>query len=106
MKTYYASPAFLYNHKGRRYERSLPIRFLAENDVEAIRAAIRFARNRAMAFDWECGSLKVAALILMPIAASGYLGSHEGVTFFEWKCDWPGTIDGHVEAFRNKGANA
>jgi len=100
MKAYYASPAFIYRHKGEAREMSLPIRYMAKDDHDALCSAVRFANNRAAAFDWTVGSIRVSEAVLLPIDSMGRLQSHNGATFFEWKCDWGITLPKAIDAWR------
>ncbi len=95
MKMYAASVAFVYGPPMR--EHSSHIEFLAKDDRDAIESAARFARNREKAFEWTFAALKVGRFEPEVIAEDGmFQGSHRG-SFFEWKYDWPDTLEQRIE---------
>lgn len=100
MKSYWADIAFIVE-PGR--ERALFIHFQAKSHKEAVEDAIRFAKNREREFQgWVFSCLKVGRFQPTQIDAEGYYSSPNGFGFFEWKYDWPGTIDERVEAISVK----
>jgi hypothetical protein len=100
MKTYWALVAFIVE-PGR--ERSSVIEFKAESQKKAVEAAARFARNRERAFrEWTFCCVKVGVFAPAPIAADGALMQSHLPWFFEWKYDWPGTLEERVASLSNR----
>ncbi len=95
MKTYWASIEFRVG-PGEGY--SSNIEYDAESDANAVRDAARFAANRCRAFDgWEFTAIKVGHFRTAPIAPDGMLTmNNHGANFFEWKCDWPETLEERI----------
>lgn len=106
MKTYWALVAFLtkpLDKKGHRLETSLNIEFKAENHKKAVQDAVRFARNREHTFeDWMFCCVKVGRFEPEPIMADGALMQASMPNFFEWKYDWPGTLEERIESLSEK----
>lgn len=95
MKTYWADVAFIV---APLRERASDIIFKAKTRKEAVEAAVRFARNRERAFpEWRFSAIKVGEFTPRPIAADGALFPANGFFFFEWKYDWPGTLEERIE---------
>jgi hypothetical protein len=100
MKTYWADVAFIVEP---RRERASFIHFTAKNHKAAVESAIRFAKDREKVFkDWTFCCLKVGLFVPGPIDPEGRLQPAAGGGFFEWKYDWPGTIEERVEALTEK----
>jgi hypothetical protein len=85
--------------KGRG-EHSLRQLFVAENEVEAVKAAVAWGEERGRALGWFLGCIKVWHYLIHPPEPSGYIKTG-AVPFylFEWKCDWPGSLTQYVAAF-------
>lgn len=78
--------------------------FEADGVADAIRAAVAWARNRADALTddvygcaFEIGCIKLHAVQIARPEPRGYIPAWR-VPFhlFEWKHDWPGTLDQYV----------
>ena len=108
-----AHSAFAYRetegeHKGMMLETSLSFQFTAPSYSDAIDSAIRWANNRFENVikdsysEAVLSSLKVRAVQIGPIDENGGgLPSSLG-TFFEWKYDWPGTLEQYVASAKKK----
>lgn len=102
MKTYWALVAFItepLDEGDRRLETNLNIEFKAESRKKAVQAAVRFARDRRRTFpEWRFCCLKVGPFEPAPITPDGVLVPPRLANFFEWKYDWPGTIEERIES--------
>ena len=45
-------------------------------------------------------------MIIKPIDDKGYGGEQRMMNFFEWKYDWPGTLDEYVKSDKEKREHA
>jgi hypothetical protein len=100
MKTYWALVAWIVE-LGR--ENAHTIEFKAESRKKAVEAAARFARNRERTFDgWVFCCVKVGIFDPEPIAPDGMLSQSHLPNFFEWKYDWPGTLEERIEDLSEK----
>ncbi len=81
-------------------EHGLQQLYLAPNEVEAVRMAVAWGQERAKALEWFLGCIKVHHYIIHTPEPSGYIRSG-AVPFylFEWKYDWPGTLEQYVKSF-------
>jgi hypothetical protein len=97
MQTYWALVAFIVKGYGERHS---DIEFEALGPVDAIRDAVRFARNRERTFeDWTFVCVKVGEFRPGPIGPDGMLLQAHCGNFFEWKYDWPGTLEERIQVF-------
>ena len=83
-------------------ERDLDAVYRSTNDRQAVLDAIRFGEGRLKALpDMFCKLLcvKVYRFDPQPITAGGGCPSKLGSLgpFFEWKCDWPGTLEEYIK---------
>ena len=87
--------------------------FVAEDRVDAIRAVTRYAArvngNLPTLYpppeyhDPRVGCIKVYPLDVGPIDSNGYIVSPRGMAIFEWKCDWPSTLEEQVQDWLRRG---
>lgn len=102
MKTYWALVYFLtkpLDEKGHCLETSLPIEFKAEGWKKAVQDAVRFARNRERNLKgWKFVCLKLGEFDPSPIEPDGSFVPSRRANFFEWKYDWPGTLEERIES--------
>lgn len=94
MNAYSALVAFLV---APREEKALTVEYTAESPKEAVKAAVRFAHNRAKVFGWTFVCVKVGTFEPQPITPEGNYQQAFGGHFFEWKYDWPGTLEDWIE---------
>jgi len=100
MKTYWATVAFIV---APREEKALHIEFKAKSRKAAAKDAVRFAKNREKTFEgWEFSCLKLGLFDPEPIAADGSYQQASLCNFFEWKYDWPGTIEERIEVLSER----
>lgn len=100
MQTYWAQVTFIV---GPHQEKSLNIEFKAKNRKAAVEDAYRFARNREKNLEgWILSCLKVGRFKPEPIDQDGYYRSGSWLSFFDWKYDWPGTIEERIESLLEK----
>lgn len=87
--------AFVYrNNEGDLRECSHTSVFEAKDHIDAIQSAVRLAKHLdSLIEDEKIGALKVYELYIGPISEKGDLKTRKGINFFEWKYDWPGTLD-------------
>ena len=70
--------------------------FLADSYAEAIKCAVAWAKNRSKNLKLKIGAVSVCGLTIPRPEASGYIPLMRGFAFFEWKCDFPGTLDAYA----------
>jgi hypothetical protein len=99
MGTYWADVAFIV---APREEKALLIQFEAKSPKDAVKDAARFGHNRAREFGWKLCCIKVGRFEPQPIDPEGYFRQASQFGFFEWKYDWPGTLDERIEVFSEK----
>jgi hypothetical protein len=99
-----ASPAYAYREKdgefaGQMLEKQMDQEFIADSYGEAVKHAIAWAHNRfeAIIKDWYnesfFSSIKVYVKSIGRSQENGQLDTHNHGCFFEWKYDWPGTLE-------------
>ena len=100
IKVYIVSVSFPYQDKEEgMVERSLQQEFLADNDSQAIDVGIAWAYNRYKQvikdyYDKSIiGCIKVGTKAIGRGEKNGFINTHSEGRFFEWKCDWPGTLE-------------
>jgi hypothetical protein len=104
MDVYVASPAYVFPCGQEYRETNLSIEFLADNDVEAVKQARDWAFNRleavmkAMYPGCFLGSLKVYTKRIGRACADGYIDTYTIWCVFEWKHDWPSTLEQSMES--------
>lgn len=84
--------------------------FTAENEVDAVDSAIRWSKRTLehTVKDWDghpdsfIGCIKVYPKVVGEIDKDGVNTNRFGLSFFEWKYDWPGTLENYVEKFKGK----
>ena len=86
--------------EGRGTGREMVVTYSSPSDHQAVVDAIRFAEGRVKALpELVCKftAVKVYRFCPQPISEDG--GCHNGIfgQLFEWKCDWPGTLEEYVE---------
>lgn len=87
--------------KGLR-EMQLEQHFLAPSNADALRAAVAWAREREKALNLTPGekhlfsSIRVGSWSILAPEQNGFIKSGYNGYFFEWKIDWPGTLDEYV----------
>jgi len=108
---YAAIPAYVYTeeegpHKGQRFETSLTSRFMAKNNVEAVKMAVAHTKERYEAFfkdaykDCSLGSIKVYMEYIGRIdLKTGKATSRNTGQIFEWKYDRLGTLDEYLKSY-------
>jgi len=107
IQVYVAAPAWVYTDAGEQMETKLEIEFLANSDLEAVEAAIKWARNRHEAIMKDYGggaffgSIKVYTKQISELQEDGFISVATGM-IFEWKYDWPGTIEDWVATARSR----
>lgn len=107
MKFYKAIPAFVYfdDQHGRMVEHKVPVTYRADTEKEAIQAAARFAEDRYINFfkddelypQSKIGSLKVYPIRIGYINQGGHIEPQSDFCIFEWKMDFPCTLDQKIE---------
>lgn len=109
IKVYSAHTSYPYGTDEGMREMSLTTDYMADNPVDAIRAAIRFADDRVLnlrdtnTYRGLCvGCIKVSEKTIGPIEADGRTTTRTSFPFFEWKFDFPGTLEQHVHVFEVK----
>ena len=102
MATYSAVVAFIV---APREETALKVEYTAQSHKEAVKAAVRFGHNRAKEFGWTFCCVKVGTFNPQPITPEGYYQQAFGGHFFEWKYDWPGTLEDWIEMKLSKEAS-
>ncbi len=85
-----------------RTERGLYITYKAKSAHQAVEDAVRFARDREKNLDLEFAALKVGSYQPAPIEPDGSYIPPGGGGFFEWKWDWPGTLQERIESLRKR----
>ena len=82
--------------EGRGTGREMVVTYSSSSDHQAVLDAIRFAKGRVEVLpELVCKftAVKVYRFCPQPISDDG--GCHNGIfgQLFEWKCDWPGTLE-------------
>lgn len=101
-KAYWSDVRFVFPTDEGPRETSMMIEYLAESDGEALHSAVRFARDRERCFrdnKYSFSSLKTGRFQPDHIAQGGTFSQPRGWGFFEWKNDWPGSLDERIAAF-------
>jgi len=75
---------------------------LADSPAQAIEYAVAHARNREAALGWKIGAVGVCMNAVLRPDERGYIGLARTVDFFEWKCDFPGTLDEYADDAKEK----
>lgn len=95
--------------KGQMVETHHTFRYVAENAYESLKKAVAHTRERYEAYFKDAykkcviGSLKVGTECIGNIDTdTGKSSSQYYGKFFEWKYDWPETLDQAVENFFDK----
>ena len=91
-------------------EQSLDGTFLADDRVDAVEQVVAYARQHFEVIRQQkdndyvrLGAIKVwERRILRLDKSTGMPGRWDGVTFFEWKADYPGGLDENVRWFKEK----
>jgi len=106
-----SSPAYAYretggNFAGQMLETSLRKQFLADSRYEAVVKAVAWAKERYKNYMKDAynqsffSSIKVYIKSIGRIDENGNaLDGSTGVLLFEWKYDWPGTLDSYIKLF-------
>ena len=91
-------------------ETSLQRNFVADTYGEALDVASKWADNRLEAVikdmygqDAKVGCIKVGVRVIGRAEDSGFIPGGMG-QFFEWKYDWPGFRNQHIESWKNSNA--
>ena len=92
--------------RGEKGEHGMEQLYCAVTDAEAVRAAVAWGNERATALGWILGCLKVHHYEIKTPEENGHIRSGR-VPFhlFEWKYDWPGTLEQYVTAFEVEAKN-
>jgi len=112
IQVYVAAPAWVYKDNGESLEHSLSIEFLSDSDFGAVEEAIKWAleRHEAIMKDYGGGaffsSIKVYTKAISEPDDTGYIRTVTTGQLFEWKYDWPGTIEQYVEAAKSRGLSS
>lgn len=80
-----------------RYGHNLRSLIIADSPAQAIDYAVAHARNREKALGWKIGAVSACSHAVLRPDENGYVGLARGFDFFEWKCDYPGTLDQYAE---------
>ncbi len=112
---YVASPAFAYRETNKKsdlcgmmLERSLSFEFITSSYSEAIDKAIAWSKNRfeTVIKDYYdesfFSSLKIHIREISAIEEDGSSNGGSRGTCFEWKYDWPGTLEDWVKRAKSK----
>lgn len=106
-----SAPAYAYRETegksaGQMFETSLRKQFLADSQYEAVVKAVAWAKERYESYMKDAynkcffSSIKVYLKSIGRIDENGKtLDGNNGVCLFEWKYDWPGTLDSYIKAF-------
>lgn len=92
-----------------RHERQMQFFLTAPNPVEAVRATYRRWEDRHKAVPEYFGELwciKLHHYTIGPVAEDGTTDSPRGMCIFEWKYDWPGTLEERIQSLAKFTANA
>jgi len=104
LHVYTAAPAWSYTEEsGERREHSLHVDFLEDSHAGAVEAAIVWAKERHEALMGDYGknsvlsSIKVFEKRICRPDGNGHISTGLiGFSIFEWKNDWPGTLEDWV----------
>ena len=89
-------------------ETGLRMLFEAEDEVQAVEQAVDWCHGRVdnlkdMYDHPSFGAIKVGSYTIgIYDPEKRQFETRRGFPFFEWKCDWPGTLDAYVESFKSK----
>lgn len=84
---------------GQKQGHSLSALFCASSDPEAVYFGAAWLKNRAKSLGWTVGAITVSNYAVHSPEQDGFIHSGSGHTFFEWKCDRPGTLKEYVQSF-------
>lgn len=96
------APLYRDKESGRCFETQRDVQYtgtdnIAEVVVDGLRWALEFFKNLFETYEWECiGCIKISCQSIGPIEADGRPAGRNGMSFFEWKCDYP---EGHYQCY-------
>lgn len=91
-------------------EKTLHCRFTAKDEADALRSGVRFGQDRLKCLYHDKGSLyedpqaficcyKLAHYSIGDIDNEGTMTERRSFPIFEWKYDYPGPFEHHIESF-------
>lgn len=94
-------------------EKTLSALFTAEDEAEALRSGVRFSENRLEALYTGKNSfyndpkafvccIKLHPITIGAIDPEGHTSQARGFCIFEWKYDWPGSLEDTWNPFATK----
>lgn len=89
-------------------EQSFVICYIARGHVNAVRAAMRFGKDRERCLNSETMVNPFVSSMNVGMFMPGYIGSEgdyqepKGAEFFEWRSDYPDTFEEAVEDLRKR----
>jgi len=103
-------PAYVYFDKeqDRHLETHLNQLFISDSYADAVDQGVAWARNRfenVIKDFYEqsvLGSIKISEKIIARPDTNGFIDTRSSFCFFEWKYDWPGTLEGYVRSFKRR----
>ena len=93
---------------GFKTERHHALTFEAGSKEDAVRAALRWYRDRMRCFPevfFELWSIKVGGMVITSVDDSGGCLTGYSGTFFEWKYDGYDTVEDRIQDLRKKEAS-
>lgn len=71
--------------------------FLADSEAEAIKCGVAWAKNRSQNLKQEIGAVSVCHYSISKPEPSGYIPLRRGFDIFEWKRDFPASLDEYAD---------
>lgn len=93
MNCYYAHVAML---DGMSFEHGFDVVFIDKDNAAAVKSAARFAKGRERQLGWRFVAVKVGEFVPFEVGKDGHYTPAERGIFFEWKYDWPGTLEERI----------
>ena len=94
---------YAYKENEEIFEKTLITNFLAENYELAIKMAVRHANERYKNYLKDAyiscflANIKINLMCMQPIQSDGSILPSFVYNFFEWKCDFPGSLDDYIK---------
>lgn len=113
-QNYYVNVGYIYNTADGIGEKQMEIKFKTKNQVEAVKAGIKWAKNRlpivklfidtspAEAAKVKIGSIKIGNYNIYTPEKNGLIHTSISLHFFEWKIDFPTSLADELKIWEGR----